>query len=1286
MLLRLTAPLLGVLEAGLERLPGRERLTVSSRARHGPSSRHRLWELNGDSGQARSEGLVDPRSVGANPQGDKLPTGASDRSESSSGPRDTPSGFGGDDGEPTTVADTTATATLDPVDAANLPDVETAGQAGDRSLGNAIRRLRGVDRVAAIAATLTTTQMVTMLLGFVYWTYVARRFPVASVGLAGAAIAAMQLLGSFGMLGFGTLLIDRLPRVGRNHRRLMVRTSLSIVAAASGILGLAFAVAIRVIPIPNLLPVSATWLDFVIFVVGVLATGITLVLDQAVLALGNGTVQLERNGVASVTKIAAIVALVRFGAHGGMAIYLSWTIGVLVSLMWVFVRTHAGWSEQASRRLVDLRSVRGLGRAAASHHALNLAIQTPLMLLPPIVAVTVSSVANGYFSTDILLAGVVFAIPFAIAVGLFAAAAGDEREMLKRIRFTIPFGIACSLAADVVVYVLGRPLLAAFGRSYAEHGVGALRILVLAGVPFVIKDHYIALRRVQSRTSRAAVAISVTTIIELAIAFLAAERWGVIGMCLAWVGTLAIEAIVFAFPLSRAHRVLRRQIVDGALPNEIDRVPPTSLQLEASDLDLYLMTPALMEPMVIDDTQAALTELPSAGTDSESEPSFASAPQFESVIIEDVPGFGADRFTESSLSLGHSPLFDPQMIDEPIMPPGRWEGPVTIPETAPRRSLAGPTFFAVCVGLFLMSMAAVAGRADTTPWVVDLLFWAGLVTMFIPPAVMILLPRTSRPVRIGCTLLVGVAFQLSRFALFPLQFVFHDELIHEAALNQIETSHRLFQTNSLLPVTSSYPGLELATYGVHDVLGLPNRAAALVVLLLARSILALAILLGIERITGSLRIATLASLLYICNEQYLFFNSQFSYQTLALPLAIFTVYLLLRNEHQPGDGPFRRSAVLLPMAAFAATAVTHHLTSMLLALCLCLWLLVEHRTRPGSQLERSLRWCVPFSVLTVVVVAARPGNSVLSYLHNIAYTSWAAVWALLTGKQTHRLFTDSSGYKSPAWEVYVTLGSELAAVIGLAFALVWVYRHRTWRRYGSLAALFVAMAVFYPLVPAGHLTTATSEVTDRASGFLFLGVAFVFAVYIAAHRRWLHGPRLAVTTACLVLVFVGQIILGTGPPWGETPGPYLVSADQRSIDRYNIAAAEWSADHLATGSTVLADRDAGLLAGALGHLHPITHVATGVDASAILLAPTWTPQDAALLRKLHIEYVIVDERDSDGLPRMGVYYEGGEYDINRTTPVSRAALVKLASLPGIQRIYDNGAIVIYDVRSLDGPR
>ncbi|RZS91596.1 O-antigen/teichoic acid export membrane protein [Motilibacter rhizosphaerae] len=458
---------------------------------------------------------------------------------------------------------TTARAALlrgrDRIDAARTGASRTSRWTGDAVRGKrrgsrGLGRFQGFERIAAVTATLVGTQAVTSVLGLVYWTVAARGFSVRAVGLASAAISAMQLLGSVGMLGLGTLLIREMSRIDQGRRRVLVRTSLALAAAASTLLGLLLAVAVHLLPAQGLAPVGASPAVAVAFAVGVGLTGLTLVLDQAVLSLGSGLLQLERNVVASATKIVFLVVLAATGHTGGMAIYLSWTLGNAASLPLVLWRTRGGRQLESTKGLFDWSMMRDLRGAAASHHALNLALQAPPLLLGLVVTLVLSQTDNGYFSTVRLVAGFVFVLPYAMAVGLFAASDADERELLSRMRLTLPFGIAASLAADVVLWPIAHPILSAFGSQYASNGITELRVIVLAGVPLVVKDHFVALRRVQGRTTEAAGVVLVGAVLEVAAATGGAIVDGTRGVAVAWVVALAVEAAVLAVPLARARR------------------------------------------------------------------------------------------------------------------------------------------------------------------------------------------------------------------------------------------------------------------------------------------------------------------------------------------------------------------------------------------------------------------------------------------------------------------------------------------------------------------------------------------------------------------------------------------------------------------------------------------------------------------------------------------------------------------------------------------------------------
>src|SRR3954452_6516627 len=80
------------------------------------------------------------------------------------------------------------------------------------------------------------TNVSTAGLGFFFWWLAARRFSPSEVGLAATAVSAMTLLGFFGTLGLGTLLIREVSRTGRRTVA-YIATAMLISGAAGALLG-----------------------------------------------------------------------------------------------------------------------------------------------------------------------------------------------------------------------------------------------------------------------------------------------------------------------------------------------------------------------------------------------------------------------------------------------------------------------------------------------------------------------------------------------------------------------------------------------------------------------------------------------------------------------------------------------------------------------------------------------------------------------------------------------------------------------------------------------------------------------------------------------------------------------------------------------------------------------------------------------------------------------------------------------------------------------------------------
>jgi hypothetical protein len=104
-----------------------------------------------------------------------------------------------------------------------------------------------------------------------------------------------------------------------------------------------------------------------------------------------------------------------------------------------------------------------------------------------------------------------------------------------------------------------------------------------------------------------------------------------------------------------------------------------------------------------------------------------------------------------------------------------------------------------------------------------------------------------------------------------------------------------------------------------------------------------------------------------------------------------------------------------------------------------------------------------------------------------------------------------------------------------------------------------------------------------------------------------------------------------------------------------------------------------------GEQRIITNLADRLDVSALLFTPSLGRTDSWIIENGQVRYLVIDHRLATALPMVGVYVEQGEPDTFRhTAPMALGPLVKFDRTRGIQRVFDSGEIVIYDVGDFDG--
>ena len=457
----------------------------------------------------------------------------------------------------------------------------------------------------------------------------------------------------------------------------------------------------------------------------------------------------------------------------------------------------------------------------------------------------------------------------------------------------------------------------------------------------------------------------------------------------------------------------------------------------------------------------------------------------------------------------------------------------------------------------------------------------------------------------------------------------------------------------------------------------------MIVLGAARLVFVLALFLFLERITGSARLAGIAVIVYATNPNFLFWSAEFSYESLALPLALLALLATAKalppgTDRSPPDAAraARIGWTAVALLATTATVMSHHLTSY--ALC---GFLVAACMIAGARAStrRQAPWllagfAIAMTVLWVSTVAPGTGRYLLPVIERAFHESVATA---LGHSSARGLFSGGSGAQivAPAWQRLVAVAS--VGLIVLAIPLGLLQARRRFRRSPFVLVLAAAAVVYVAVLPM-RLVPAAWETSNRSSEFLFLGVALCLAL-VRPRRRPLRLARRATVCAALAVMLVGGIVAGWPPRVLLALPSQARAAGGSQIVPQPHAAADWARSVLGPGRTFIAPEAIGrelLVEG--GQMVWVT--SAPFAAASVLFDGSVTSGIVDTLISHHVRYVVEDRLASGDDSMAGYFFRTSA----PAAPADPVAAGKYDSFPGIDRVFDSGQIAIYDVGALSG--
>ena len=397
---------------------------------------------------------------------------------------------------------------------------------------------------------LMANTIVTSGLGFIFWMVVARLYTEAEVGLGAAIISAMSLLALLSGLGLDVALIRFLPKADKPVDLINSCFTLSgivaMVAAAVFIAGIG-------LWSPALSFIRENAIFSITFIIFTLFWTLSHIMNITFIARRRADFALLKNTIYSLLKLPLPIILVLYFHAFGIA--ASWGVAtgvaLVISLFLFLPRVQNRYRPKPRLTLEVIKNIRRYSTASYFVRLLNAA---PVLILPIMVVNLLGAEQNAYFYVAWMIAVLLFSIPGAVSQSLFVEGSHFEVDLGVNIRRSFRFIFLLLIPATVLLFLLGKWLLLAFGAGFPANALTLLWILVLSSIPLAVNSVYRTILRVTDRMRELMVLSGFTALAVLVGSYFLTAATGILGVGYAWLAAQGLVSVYVVFAMrSRQH-------------------------------------------------------------------------------------------------------------------------------------------------------------------------------------------------------------------------------------------------------------------------------------------------------------------------------------------------------------------------------------------------------------------------------------------------------------------------------------------------------------------------------------------------------------------------------------------------------------------------------------------------------------------------------------------------------------------------------------------------------------
>jgi hypothetical protein len=240
------------------------------------------------------------------------------------------------------------------------------------------------------------------------------------------------------------------------------------------------------------------------------------------------------------------------------------------------------------------------------------------------------------------------------------------------------------------------------------------------------------------------------------------------------------------------------------------------------------------------------------------------------------------------------------------------------------------------------------------------------------------------------------------------------------------------------------------------------------------------------------------------------------------------------------------------------------------------------------------------------------------------------------------------------------------------------------KRLNPFTIVLAGAAILYFLTLGLRFTGAGWEVANRASEFLFVGIAFLIAFgFVTLRLRYPKNRFLSFVFAGYVAILIVGGVISGWPPALRLSQPLVVAVNGTNLESQGLEASNWMLTNQGPDNRIIAPPSDALLLLAYGKQQALTGKIYSIQD--LLTNQHTLDWQTKILQTVQARFLVMDRRQISWDGMLGPYFStpatspttGAEF----FTPDIFTMFDGRAQIP---RIFDSGNIVIYDVGGLSG--